>query len=176
MKHFILGGARSGKSRYAEKTATDSGLPVLYIATAQVYDDEFAQRIAHHRERRPADWGLIEEPFFLAETIRREARADRFLLIDCLTLYLAQWLCADCRPPQHRSWNDERAELLEVVANAPGSIALVSNEVGLGIVPLGEINRCYQDEAGWLNQHIAAICDRAVFMAAGLPLQLKNSV
>jgi adenosylcobinamide kinase / adenosylcobinamide-phosphate guanylyltransferase len=176
MKHFILGGARSGKSRYAETIASDSGLSVLYIATAQVYDDEFAQRIAHHRERRPVDWGLIEEPFHLAEVIRREARADRFLLIDCLTLYLAQWLCTDCNPPQHRSWSDECAALPEALANAPGSIAVVSNEVGLGIVPLGEINRRYQDEAGRLNQAVASVCDRAVFMAAGLPLILKHSV
>lgn len=174
MKSFVLGGARSGKSAYAEKLATDSGLEVVYIATAQVYDDEFAERIQHHQQRRPAEWQLVESPFFLAQTLREQARDYRFLLVDCLTLYLAQWLCPDCNPPQDKSWQQEREELLANLANLPGQIALVSNEVGLGIVPMGEINRCYQDEAGRLNQAVAAVCDQALFMAAGLPLKLKG--
>jgi len=174
MKSFVLGGARSGKSAYAEKLATDSGLEVVYIATAQVYDDEFAERIQHHQQRRPAEWQLIEAPFFLAQTLREQARDQRFLLVDCLTLYLAQWLCPDCNPPQDKSWQQEREELLASLANLPGQIALVSNEVGLGIVPMGEINRRYQDEAGRLNQAVAAVCDQALFMAAGLPLKLKG--
>ncbi len=174
MKSFILGGARSGKSAYAEKLATDSGLEVVYIATAQVYDDEFAERIQHHQQRRPAEWQLVESPFFLAQTLREQARDHRFLLVDCLTLYLAQWLCPDCNPPQDKSWQQEREELLANLANLPGQIALVSNEVGLGIVPMGEINRRYQDEAGRLNQAVAAVCDQALFMAAGLPLKLKG--
>lgn len=174
MKSFILGGARSGKSAYAEKLAIDSGLDVVYIATAQVYDDEFAERIKHHQQRRPAEWQLIESPFFLAQTLHDHARPDRFLLVDCLTLYLAQWLCPDCNPPQDKTWQQERDELLASLANLPGQIALVSNEVGLGIVPMGEINRRYQDEAGRLNQAVAAVCDQALFMAAGLPLKLKG--
>ncbi len=174
MKTLILGGARSGKSRYAETLAAESGLDVLYIATASVYDDEFAERVRHHRERRPAHWGLIEEPFFLARTLQQQARADRLLLVDCLTLYLAQWLCPDCNPPQDHHWQQEREALIAVLPQLPGQIVLVSNEVGLGIVPLGEINRRYQDEAGRLNQAIAAVCDRALFMAAGLPLTLKS--
>ena len=174
MKSFILGGARSGKSAYAEKLAIDSGLEVVYIATAQVYDDEFAERIKHHQQRRPAEWQLIESPFFLAQTLCDHARPDRFLLVDCLTLYLAQWLCPDCNPPQDKSWQQERDELLASLANLSGQIALVSNEVGLGIVPMGEINRRYQDEAGRLNQAVAAVCDQALFMVAGLPLKLKG--
>jgi adenosylcobinamide kinase/adenosylcobinamide-phosphate guanylyltransferase len=106
--------------------------------------------------------------------LREQARDHRFLLVDCLTLYLAQWLCPDCNPPQDKSWQQERDELLVSLANLPGQITLVSNEVGLGIVPMGEINRRYQDEAGRLNQAVAAVCDQAVFMAAGLPLKLKG--
>lgn len=174
MKSFIIGGARSGKSQYAEQLALQSGLEVIYIATAQVYDPEFAARVEHHRQRRPADWALIEEPFFLAQTLRQHARPDRCLLVDCLTLYLAQWLCDDCQPPQHRSWQQERQDLLDCLSDLPGQIILVSNEVGLGIVPMGEINRHYQDEAGRLNQAIAASCEQALFMVAGLPLKLKG--
>lgn len=173
MKTFVLGGARSGKSAYAEKLATASGLPVTYIATAQVYDTEFEQRIAHHKTRRPAEWGVVEEPFFLTDTLRRHAAPDCCLLVDCLTLWLAQWICQDCNPPQGKSWENERQTLLDILPILPGLIILVSNEVGLGIVPLGEINRKFQDEQGRLNQTVAAVCDKAVFMAAGLPLHLK---
>ena len=170
---LVLGGARSGKSAHAERLAIASGLPVTYIATAQVYDAEFERRIAHHKARRPAEWNLVEEPFFLADTLRRQAASDRCLLVDCLTLWLAQWICEDCRPPKDFSWEQERQALLEMLPALPGQIILVSNEVGMGIVPLGEINRRFQDEQGRLNQAIAATCDRAVFMAAGLPLTLK---
>ncbi len=171
---LVLGGARSGKSRYAEQLAMESGLPVTYIATAQVYDNEFAQRIAYHRERRPTEWQLVEEPFFLADTLKQQAAPDRCLLVDCLTLWLAQWICEDCHPPQGRRWEDERQAVLDLLPTLPGRILLVSNEVGMGIVPLGEINRRFQDEQGRLNQSVAAIADTAVFMAAGLPLWLKR--
>lgn len=174
MKTFVLGGARSGKSAHAEKLATASGLHVTYIATAQVYDAEFAQRIAHHKTRRPSDWALVEEPFFLAETLAQQAAPDRCLLVDCLTLWLAQWICEDCNPPKDKTWEAERQALLDILPTLPGNIILVSNEVGLGIVPLGEINRRFQDEQGRLNQAIAVNCDRAVFMAAGFPLTLKG--
>ena len=170
---FVLGGARSGKSAYAEKLAVASGLPVTYIATAQVYDTEFQQRIAHHQTRRPADWALVEEPFLLAAALRQHAAPERCLLVDCLTLWLAQWSCDDCNPPKDKTWASERQELLDMLPTLPGQIILVSNEVGLGIVPLGEINRKFQDEQGRLNQAVAAVCDKAVFMAAGLPLPLK---
>lgn len=170
---FILGGARSGKSAHAEKIAQASGLPVTYIATAQVYDSEFEQRIRHHKNRRPADWALVEEPFFLAHALKQHAAEDRCLLVDCLTLWLAQWICDDCNPPKGKTWESERKALLDILPTLPGSIILVSNEVGMGIVPLGEINRRFQDEQGRLNQAVAAVCDKAIFMAAGLPLRLK---
>ena len=170
---FILGGARSGKSAHAEQLAASSGLAVTCIATAQVYDAEFAERIAHHQNRRPAHWQLVEEPFHLAQALGQHAAPERCLLVDCLTLWLAQWLCPDCDPPQGKTWDSEREALLELLPTLPGQIILVSNEVGMGIVPLGEINRRFQDEQGRLNQAVAALCDRAVFMAAGLPLVLK---
>ncbi len=170
---LVLGGARSGKSRYAEQLAKESGLPVTYIATAQVYDAEFAQRIAHHRDRRPTDWQLVEEPFFLADALKQHAAPDRCLLVDCLTLWLAQWICDDCQPPQDSSWEAEQQNFLNLLPTLPGNIILVSNEVGMGIVPLGEINRRFQDAQGRLNQAVAGLCNKAVFMAAGLPLQLK---
>ena len=174
MKYLVLGGARSGKSSFAEKLARESGLDVLYIATAQVNDYEFSERVEHHKKRRPASWGLVEEPFYLAKTLSEYAREDRFLLVDCLTLYLAQWTCSECNPPLEKSWGQERDDLIRCLKSLPGQIALVSNEVGLGIVPMGEINRRYQDEAGRLNQAVASVCDQALFMVAGLPLKLKG--
>jgi adenosylcobinamide kinase / adenosylcobinamide-phosphate guanylyltransferase len=173
VKTLILGGARSGKSVHAEKLATESDLPVTYIATAQVHDAEFAQRIAHHQTRRPAGWDLVEQPFFLADALQQHAAPDRCMLVDCLTLWLAQWICPDCKPPQDKTWKSARQAMLDILPSLPGEIILVSNEVGMGIVPLGEINRRFQDEQGRLNQVVAAACDKAVFMAAGLPLTLK---
>ncbi len=174
---LILGGARSGKSAYAEKLADRmrelSGLDVTYIATAQVYDDEFAARIQHHKDRRPPHWALAEEPHYLARTLQANAAAQRCLIVDCLTLWLAQWICKDCNPPAESSWQAERAALLELLPSLPGQIILVSNEVGMGIVPLGEINRRFQDEQGRLNQAVAAVSDEVLFVAAGLPLKLK---
>lgn len=174
LKTLVLGGARSGKSAFAERLAIDSGLEVTYIATAQVYDAEFAERIRLHQTRRPPQWMLVEEPFFLADALHRHARENRCLVVDCLTLWLAQWICTDCNPPADKRWEDERADMLAALQTLPGQIVLVSNEVGMGIVPLGEINRRFQDEQGRLNQLVAVACGQAVFMAAGLPLWLKK--
>lgn len=170
---LILGGARCGKSAYAEQLAKDSGLPVTYIATAQVYDQEFGARIAHHRERRPSTWRTVETPHQLAAALRHETSANRCLVIDCLTLWLAQCICPECTPAEGVDWQQERAAFLELLADLPGTIILVSNEVGMGIVPLGEINRQFQDEQGRLNQTVAKIADQVYFVAAGLPLKLK---
>ena len=172
--HLILGGARSGKSAFAEKLATDSGLPVTYIATAQVYDAEFGQRVAHHKNRRPLNWQTIEQSFSLGQSLKRHADNDRCIIVDCLTLWLAQCICPDCDRPQGLVWQDERSSLLEALSALPGMILLVSNEVGMGIVPLGEINRQFQDEQGRLNQAVAEMADKVSFIAAGLPLKLKG--
>jgi len=170
---LIIGGARSGKSRHAESIALESGLSVSYIATAQVYDEEFGRRVAQHKELRPETWNTIEEPHRLAKTLQQEAEEGRCLIVDCLTLWLAQCICPECVPPEGVSWSDEREALLAALPSLPGKIVLVSNEVGMGIVPLGEINRQFQDEAGRLNQAVAAACNEVLFMAAGLPLKLK---
>jgi len=171
---LILGGARSGKSTYAEKLATESDLTVTYIATAQVYDSEFGERVAHHKNCRPKHWKTVEVPHQLAATLQAQASPDHCLIVDCLTLWLAQCLCPECAPPEGVDWQAERAALLAALPSLPGKIILVSNEVGMGIVPLGEINRQFQDEAGRLNQAIATLCDEVTFVVAGLPLKLKG--
>lgn len=171
---LTLGGARSGKSSYAEKLATETGLPVTYIATAQVYDDEFKARVQHHKDRRPASWTLVEEPHYLTEALARITAPNQCVIVDCLTLWLAQWICADCNPPKNSSWQSERDAFLKLLPNLSGTIILVSNEVGMGIVPLGEINRQFQDEQGRLNQAVANIADKVSFIAAGLPINLKG--
>ncbi|OLY75396.1 adenosylcobinamide kinase/adenosylcobinamide phosphate guanyltransferase [Pseudomonas sp. ATCC PTA-122608] len=171
MLQLILGGARSGKSRLAEKLATDSGLSVTYIATSQPLDGEMNARIAHHRERRPAEWGLIEEPIELARVLKENASPNRCLLVDCLTLWLTNLLMLE--DPDRL--NDEREALLQTLATLPGEIIFVSNETGLGVVPLGELTRRYVDEAGWLHQALAERCQRVVLTVAGLPLTLKGT-
>jgi adenosylcobinamide kinase / adenosylcobinamide-phosphate guanylyltransferase len=171
MLQLILGGARSGKSRLAEKLATDSRLPVTYIATSQPLDGEMSERVAHHRARRPAEWRLIEEPLQLARVLRENARVDHCLLVDCLTLWLTNLLMLD----DAERLNAERDALLECLASLPGEIIFVSNETGMGVVPLGELTRRFVDEAGWLHQALAERCQRVVLTVAGLPLTLKGT-
>ncbi|MCQ2034515.1 MULTISPECIES: bifunctional adenosylcobinamide kinase/adenosylcobinamide-phosphate guanylyltransferase [Stutzerimonas stutzeri subgroup] len=171
MLELILGGARSGKSRFAERLAADSGLAVTYIATSQPLDGEMTERIAHHRERRPAHWTLVEEPLQLARVLREQAAANRCLLVDCLTLWLTNLLMLD----DAARLAEERNALLECLDGLPGRILLVSNETGLGVVPLGELTRRYVDEAGWLHQAVAERAQRVTFMVAGLPMTLKDA-
>ncbi|UVM09473.1 bifunctional adenosylcobinamide kinase/adenosylcobinamide-phosphate guanylyltransferase [Pseudomonas protegens] len=171
MLQLILGGARSGKSRLAEKLAGDSALAVTYIATSQPLDGEMNQRIAHHRERRPAHWGLIEEPLELARVLQESAGEGRCLLVDCLTLWLTNLLMLE--DPERLAAEGEA--LLQCVASLPGEIIFVSNETGMGVVPLGELTRRYVDEAGWLHQALAERCQRVVLTVAGLPLTLKGT-
>ena len=171
MPELILGGARSGKSRLAEKLASESGLKVIYIATSQPLDGEMSERVAHHRARRPDHWGLAEEPLQLARALRENAAADTCLLVDCLTLWLTNLLMLD--DPQQL--DTEREALLDSVASLPGEIIFVSNETGMGVVPLGELTRRYVDEAGWLHQALAERCQRVVLTVAGLPLTLKGN-
>lgn len=170
MLQLILGGARSGKSRLAERLAADSQLPVVYIATSQPVDDELNRRVALHRERRPDHWGLVEEPLALADVLRTHACADRCLLVDCLTLWLTNLLMLD----DEERLKAEREALIQTLPGLPGEVLLVSNETGLGVVPLGELTRRYVDEAGLLHQALAERCDRVVFTVAGLPMILKG--
>lgn len=172
MRTLILGGARSGKSALAERLAVGSGRDVVYIATAQSGDEEMAVRIAHHRARRPVSWLCVEEPLRLAAVLHEHARADRCILVDCLTLWLSNLLGdADAQ-----RFEQERALLLDAWSTLPGEVLMVSNEVGLGIVPLGALTRRFVDEAGRLHQSIAAISERVLFVAAGLPLVLKGTL
>ncbi|NWB39896.1 bifunctional adenosylcobinamide kinase/adenosylcobinamide-phosphate guanylyltransferase [Pseudomonas sp. E6002] len=171
MLQLILGGARSGKSRLAEKLATDSGLSVTYIATSQPLDGEMSARVAHHRERRPTEWGLIEEPIELARVLKENATPNHCLLVDCLTLWLTNLLMLE--DPDRLK--EEREALLQTLATLPGEIIFVSNETGMGVVPLGELTRRYVDEAGWLHQALAERCQRVVLTVAGLPLTLKGT-
>lgn len=169
MRELILGGARSGKSGFAERLARESGWGVTLIATAQPGDTEMAARIRRHRASRPADWRVVEEPLALAGALRAQATNERCLLVDCLTLWLSNLLHAADDSLLAR----ERTFLLETVPVLPGRIIFVSNEVGMGIVPMGELTRRFCDEAGRLHQDIARVCDRVTFIAAGLPLVLK---
>lgn len=170
MQELILGGARSGKSRLAERLADESGLEVTYIATSQALDGEMSERIRSHRDRRPAHWGLVEEPRALARVLGEHASAQRCLLVDCLTLWLTNLLLLEDEACLVR----ERNALLACMHSLPGRLILVSNETGLGVVPMGELTRRYVDEAGLLHQAIAERCQRVVFTVAGLPMILKG--
>ncbi|WGZ94629.1 MAG: bifunctional adenosylcobinamide kinase/adenosylcobinamide-phosphate guanylyltransferase [Candidatus Thiothrix putei] len=172
MQALILGGARSGKSRYAETLAQQSGRDVVYIATAQAHDAEMHSRIAHHRASRPAHWQTLEEPLALATTLQNHAVPGRLLLVDCLTLWLSNLLCLNDNDRLHT----ETSALLRCLPALPADILLVSNEVGLGIVPLGELTRRYVDHAGQLHQQLAAQLDTVIFMVAGLPQPLKGVI
>ncbi|MBF0175268.1 MAG: bifunctional adenosylcobinamide kinase/adenosylcobinamide-phosphate guanylyltransferase [Magnetococcales bacterium] len=171
MIELVLGGSRSGKSRHAESLAMGSGLAVTYVATAVAGDAEMADRIAQHQLRRPVEWGLAEAPRDLATHLARLAAPDRFLLVDCLTLWLSHVLEDDNPLP----WNREREALLTIVPKLPGRIVMVSNETGLGIVPMGRLTRRFADEAGLLHQELARLCHRVTFLVAGLPIFLKGT-
>jgi adenosylcobinamide kinase/adenosylcobinamide-phosphate guanylyltransferase len=171
MRTLILGGARSGKSALAERLAGEGGRRVVYVATAQAGDQEMAARIAHHRARRSAQWACVEEPLQLAAVLQEHARGDRCILVDCLTLWLSNLLGESIE-----RFERERDLLMTALPALPGDIIMVSNEVGLGVVPMGELTRRFVDEAGRLHQAIAAISERVVFVAAGLPLALKGTL
>lgn len=171
MYELILGGARSGKSSYAEKCAAASGLDVTYIATAQAFDEEMQQRIQHHQQQRPDHWLLIEEPINLVSTLKTNASATTCILVDCLTLWLSNQLCSEKHQTQFEKNIDE---LINLLPDLPGQIIFVSNEVSMGIIPMGEINRQFVDEAGRLHQRLAAVCDNVTLMVAGIPSHIKG--
>ena len=165
---LVLGGARSGKSRWAERLVEGAAMGGTYCATATAGDAEMAARIAAHRARRGAFWRTVEEPLAIAAVIGSEAAHDRPLLIDCLTLWLSNLRLAG------RAVDGEAAALVAALRLAAGPVVLVANEVGLGLVPETPLGRRFRDAAGWLNQAVAAQADRVVFVTAGLPLVLKG--
>lgn len=162
---LVLGGARAGKSSHAERLAAESGLPVCYIATATAGDAEMAARIAAHRAARPGTWRTIEAPLDLAVALR--AMPDHLALIDCLTLWLTNLMLGG------HDIGAATDALLLAAAERAGPALMVTNEVGLGIVPDNALARAFRDEAGRLNQRVAAAAGRVLFIAAGLPLVLK---
>lgn len=163
---LVLGGARSGKSRYAEGLVERAPQRV-YLATAEARDGEMAERIAHHKARRGGGWTTVEEPLALAEAIESQAGPDRAVLVDCLTLWLGNLMGAE------RDVASEGDRLVSTLAGVAGPVVLVSNEVGLGIVPDNALARAFRDHAGRLHQAVAGVAQSVVFVTAGLPLPLK---
>jgi adenosylcobinamide kinase / adenosylcobinamide-phosphate guanylyltransferase len=165
---FVLGGARSGKSRYAESLITALPSPWTYIATAEAGDEEMAARIRSHRERRGAHWRTIEAPRDLAQALA--ACGDAPVLVDCLTLWLSNLMLAEA------NIEEETAQLEKTLVAANGPLVLVANEVGSGIVPSYPLGRRFRDAQGVLNQRIAARAERVILMVAGLPLVVKGTL
>lgn len=178
---MIIGGARSGKSTHALRLAEESHLPVSLIATARAGDAEMSERIRRHREDRPAEWKTVEEPLDLASALDVEARPGRCVVIDCLTLWLTNCLLEDgiehaeaaatCPAP---TCERRVAAFLGSLAKAEGEVLLVSNEIGLGLVPAVALCRRFRDEQGRLNQAVAAACDQVTLLVAGLAWPLKS--
>jgi adenosylcobinamide kinase/adenosylcobinamide-phosphate guanylyltransferase len=164
---LVLGGARSGKSRYAQTLAESASRERLFLATAQAGDPEMAERIARHRAGRGAGWQTREEPLELAAALRAETRKDRVVLVDCVTLWLSNLMLAG------RDLDREISALTKEIRTLNGPVILVSNEVGLAIVPETQLGRQFRDWQGRANQELGAVCDAVVFVAAGLPTLLK---
>lgn len=202
MIHLVLGGARSGKSRYGEalvRQYTALGFDACYVATAQALDAEMANRIRLHQDGRAKDdidWQLIEEPLALTALLTGLAKPGLVILVDCLTLWLTNQLVAASPEDEPASteldfavdfatsaskrdalahWRQEKNAFVDGLNTLEGVVILISNEVGSGIVPLGELSRQFVDEAGWLNQAVAAVADNVTLVVAGLPLVLKSS-
>jgi adenosylcobinamide kinase/adenosylcobinamide-phosphate guanylyltransferase len=167
-KHLVLGGARSGKSRYAERLISSLDPPYIYIATAQVLDDEMADRVRRHKERRGEHWVTYEEPLDLVNLLKTLCSRSSPILVDCLTLWLSNLLIAE---------RDAEAEVMDLCHMLRGPIAspifFVSNEVGLGIVPENELARKFRDLCGWAHQQIAAECTHVTLMVAGIPVTVR---
>ncbi len=172
MKELILGGVRSGKSRYAEQRVRElqQDGELLYLATATAQDEEMVARIAHHQQQRGDGWRLLEQPVALAQTLQQEATVGRIVLVECLTLWLTNLLMAGDESLLQR----EQQALLEVLPTLPATILLVSNETGLGVVPMDPLSRRFCDEAGRLHQQLAALCNRVTWVVAGIPQTIKQ--
>ena len=168
MKELILGGARSGKSAYAERQALATGKTPVYIATGWADDPEMAQRIERHQLQRGDRWLLVEEPLHLAQALLAVDGENRAVVVDCLTLWLSNCL-------HMGDWQSAKTRLLRILPQLAADIYIVSNEVGSGIVPLGELPRLFVDESGWLHQSLAQVCDKVSLVVAGLPWHLKDT-
>lgn len=165
---LVLGGARSGKSAFAEKLVLDSGLKPIYIATSQVWDEEMRARVDAHIERRGDDWVCVEAPIELENALRDADQSGNAILVDCLTLWVTNLMMAEA------NIGDRFSTLIEQIQHTKAPLVLVTNEVGLGIVPENKMAREFRDHAGKLHQDIASIANKVFFIAAGLPLQMKG--
>lgn len=191
-QELILGGQKSGKTRRAEQAARDwmdagSGRHAVYLATGQAWDAEMQARIARHqadRALRVPGMQTVEAPLHLAQALQAHSNAQTLVVVDCLTLWLTNWMmpmqgveqaASEDQPNQALAldWQAQRALFLEVLPQCPGPVVVVGNEIGLGVIPLGREVRAFVDALGALNQDVARVCSRATLMAAGLPLQLK---
>ncbi|WP_425060750.1 Bifunctional adenosylcobalamin biosynthesis protein CobU [Sporomusa carbonis] len=175
---LVTGGARSGKSVFAERYAARGGRKVAYIATAQIYDDEMKERVALHRQRRPANWPTFEAPYNAEQAMAQAVRCADAVLFDCLTLYTSNLLLAPDAPPD---WEERRRFVLDKIAKLLASarqecadVIFVTNEVGLGIVPDNALAREYRDVAGLINQQVAACADEVYLVVCGLAVELKK--
>ncbi len=169
--YLVTGGARSGKSRYAEdlaKSLCKDGSRRCYIATAEAFDDEMKARIAAHRQRRKDDFFTVESPLELGAAISDAQDSSDVILVDCLTVWMGNLL--------HYNRLDLKDGLLEALRNAKCDVILVTNETGMGIVPMNKLSRPFRDEAGFLNQAVADVADTVVFMVCGLPMFVKGSL
>lgn len=177
--HLITGGARSGKSAYAERLAVESGLPTTYLATAPAGDDEMRLRIERHRARRPQGWSTVEcADAALGRAILEASKSGTCTIVDCLTLWLANILApceggAEPSSGQPRLLEVERENLLRAVKTAPGTLLVVTNEIGAGVTPLGRLTRIFVDEHGITNQRVAEACECLTLMVCGIPLAIK---
>ena len=169
MIEFVIGGARSGKSAYAQTSAESMDGDLIYIATAEAKDDEMQARIKRHQLDRGQRWNLLEEPLFLSDKIKNFSDKD-VVLVDCLTLWLTNWLCSE----NTDGWTSEKESFLTQLKQSQATWFLVSNEVGLGVTPMGELSRQFIDESGWLHQQLAQIADRVTLVMYGLPQTLKS--
>jgi adenosylcobinamide kinase/adenosylcobinamide-phosphate guanylyltransferase len=166
--HLILGGARSGKSGYAESLAKQTAFDVTYVATAQAHDQEMTERITQHQLDRPNHWSTIEEPLELADVIKTHNKPNSVVLVDCLTLWLMNVMHHELDLAQ------EVDEVLAALEQAPGMVILVSNEISMGVVPMGELSRRYVDNLGRLHQQIAKQAQQVTLMVAGIPMAVKS--
>lgn len=174
---FVLGGARSGKSAYAEQWAQQHAERVLFVATAQAFDDDMQARIEHHRNDRPPEWDTLEEPLHPAAKIAAQMANYDVILVDCLTLLASNILLTLPDDATQEDANQailtEIQELLDVVQQSGATWLIISNEVGLGVVPPTRLGRLFRDALGRANQRVALAADDVVLMVAGLPWRLK---
>ncbi len=176
---LILGGARSGKSRYAQKLAEEMGEPVVYIATATAGDEEMAERIARHRASRPTHWLTLEAPLNIGQALEKIIGGVKVVVLDCVTLFLSNLLMEGGESATADQLTARAIGELERVLSLCGAhrvtLIIVSNEVGMGLVPPYPLGRVYRDALGEVNQWLAARADRVILMVAGIPLELKGT-